>query len=135
MLGVGLSNGLRRLLGWGCLGCSWLRGSAVGRCRLTGCGGRSKDVILELRDIVCLLGDDHNRRAQADKIFRSGGLGDIPFFLHLEGHRSLISLYFGNGISGLNLISDLLEPLEDLAFLHGGRQRRHLLERGSTERT
>ncbi len=117
---------LGRLLSWWWGGWSRWWGGWSRCCGGTGCFTLPKNIIFELRNIVCLLGDNNNRCTKRNEVFRSGSLGDKAFLLNLKSHSCFISLNLSDGISSLNFISRLFEPLENLTFLHGWRKSRHL---------
>jgi hypothetical protein len=103
----------------------WLR---LGRRRgLSGLlGGRGRSVLE--RGGVLAIGQDHgDRRIHRDV---RGALGHQDLAkralvdrLHLHG--GLVGFDFGDHVAGLDLVALVLDPLGEVALLHGGRERGH----------
>ena len=57
--------------------------------------------------------------------FRHHDLGHDAVIDGLVFHGRLVGLDLGDHIAGLDRVALFLEPLGEIALLHGGRQRRH----------
>src|SRR5437868_11417615 len=57
--------------------------------------------------------------------FRDDDLGEGAFVDRFVIHGRLIGFDFRNHVTGPDLVAFFLQPLGQIAFLHGGRERRH----------
>ena len=99
-------------------------------CCRAGCGrvgAAAASAVLE-RGFVLALGEDHgDRRIDRDIVgaFRHQNFAERAVVDRLDLHGRLVGLDLGDDIAGLDGVALLLEPLGEVALLHGRRQRGH----------
>ena len=99
--------------------------SAFGARRRSGgaAGGRSRDALR----ILALAGDQRDElvHRHVGRAFRHHDLGEDAFVDGLDFHGRLVGLDLGDHVAGLDRVALLLQPLGEVALLHGGRQGGH----------
>ena len=106
--------------------------------------GRRAFAVLQ-RGGVLAVGEDHgDRRIDRDVIgaFRHQNFAERALVDRLHLHGGFVGLDLGDHVAGFDGVAFLLEPLGEVALLHGGRQRGHqdfsghgLLERRERAKT
>ncbi len=106
-------------------------GGRSGFLRLRTCSfARRRDLGLRSRNRRCLLAignQQRDRTVHGDMLGAFGNKNSAePSVLgHLDFHRRLIGLDFGDNVAGAHVIALAHEPLGERALLHGGRKLRH----------
>src|SRR6516162_1673320 len=116
-----------------CVACAAARGASLGLAAGGGAGAGRAEAATPVEagggrlDVLPLLRQHGDERLDRHvlRALRHHDLGERALVDRLVFHRCLVGLDLGDHVAGLDLVALLLEPLGEVALLHGRRQRGH----------